>query len=95
MDELPDRESFDHADKLMESLTTLSPRRLETLLLNCRSVKVKRLFFFFAERHNHQWLNRLDPHSFDLGQGNRVLAKGGKLDPRYHITVPRDLDALS
>ncbi len=95
LDELPNRESFDNADKLMENLPTMSPRRLQALLLNCRSVKVKRLFFFFAERHNHQWLARLDPQSFDLGVGNRVLVAGGKLDQRYRITVPKDLDAVS
>ena len=27
------------------------------------------------------------------GSGNRVLAKGGRLDPTYKITVPRSLDA--
>jgi hypothetical protein len=27
----------------------------------------------------------------DLGSGKRVLVKGGKLDPRYNITVPSDL----
>ena len=47
LDELPDRESFHQVDKLFEGLANLSPRRLEKLLLNCRSVKVKRLFLFF------------------------------------------------
>ncbi|KJS26014.1 MAG: hypothetical protein VR75_08770 [Hyphomonadaceae bacterium BRH_c29] len=94
LDELPNNESFQQVDKLMEGLSSLSPRRLNELLGGCHSVKVKRLFFFFAERHRHRWMNQLDPESFDLGTGNRVLVKGGKLNRRYHITVPEDLDGL-
>lgn len=94
LDELPKNESFHQVDKLMEGMSTLSPRRLKSLLADCQSVKVKRLFFFFAERHHHRWLNQLHPESFDLGTGNRVLVKGGKLNRRYHITVPEDLDGV-
>jgi hypothetical protein len=90
LDELPNRESFDQADKLMEGLTSLSPRRMTKLLTDCRSVKVKRLFFFFADRHAHGWRSKLDPQHFDLGSGKRALVKGGKLDARYQITVPAD-----
>jgi hypothetical protein len=93
LDEVPDRESFHQADKLMEGLVNLSPRRLQTLLEDCKSVKVKRLFFFFADRHGHAWLKRLDRSRIDLGRGKRMLVRGGKLDPTYQITVPEDLDA--
>jgi hypothetical protein len=91
LDELPDRESFHQADKLVEGLTSLSPRRLQKLLSGCRSVKVKRLFFFFADRHKHAWLKQLEKDQLDLGSGKRMLVKGGKLDPAYQITVPEDL----
>jgi hypothetical protein len=94
LDELPAHESFDHADKLIEGMSNLSPRRMAKLLADCRSVKVKRLFFFFADRHPHAWRKRLDPKDFDLGSGNRSLVKGGKLDPRYRITVPEALYGL-
>ena len=43
----------------MESLRTLSPRRLQRLLENCHNVKVKRLFLWFAKRHGFQWLPQL------------------------------------
>lgn len=95
LDELPEHESFHQADMLMEGLTTLSPRRLQKLLEDCRSVKVKRLFLFFAERHHHAWLKRLDKKSIDLGEGKRMLVKGGKLNKTYQITVPGDLNAVS
>jgi hypothetical protein len=95
LDELPGRESFEQADKLMAGLTTLSPRRLDKLLADCKNVKVKRLFFFFADRHQHAWLKRLNKKAVDLGEGKRMLVRGGRLDPVYKITVPEALDAVS
>ena len=93
LDEVPQRETFHQADMLMEGLRNLSPRRLQELLADCRRVKVKRLFLWFAERHNHAWLKKLDRIGIDLGQGKRMLVRGGRLDPKYNITVPGDLDA--
>ncbi len=95
LDELPRHESFHQADMIMQGAANFSPRLLQTLLADCRSVKVKRLFFFFADRHNHAWLKRLDKSAIDLGSGKRALVPGGKLDPVYLITVPGDLDAVS
>ncbi|WP_459676659.1 type IV toxin-antitoxin system AbiEi family antitoxin domain-containing protein [Acidisoma sp. 7E03] len=91
LDELPEHESFHQADALMEGMSDLSPRRLQTLLEACANVKVKRLFLFFADRHRHAWRSRLDISRVDLGSGKRALVKGGKLDRRYNITVPSDL----
>lgn len=93
LDELPKHESFDQVDVLMESLSDLSPNRLQVLLEDCASVKVKRLFFYFTDRHRHAWRGKLDISRVDLGSGKRVLVKGGKLDPRYNITVPQDLES--
>ncbi|MEM5585919.1 type IV toxin-antitoxin system AbiEi family antitoxin domain-containing protein [Roseibium sp. AS2] len=95
LDELPKHESFHQADMIMQSAVNFSPRRLQKLLVDCDSVKVKRLFFFFADRHRHAWLKRLDKDTIDLGKGKRMLVPGGKLDPVYLITVPEDLDAVS
>ncbi len=93
LDEVPKRETFHQADVLMEGLRNLSPRRLHTLLVACRNVKVKRLFLWFAERHNHAWVKALDRKDIDLGHGKRMLVRGGKLDARFNITVPERLDA--
>ncbi|HEY4942300.1 MAG TPA: type IV toxin-antitoxin system AbiEi family antitoxin domain-containing protein [Rhizomicrobium sp.] len=95
LDEVPKRVSFDLADKLMEGLTSLSPRRLQKLLVDCKSVKVKRLFFFFADRHEHAWLKHLKMDAIDLGKGKRMLATNGRLDKTYQITVPEELYAAS
>jgi hypothetical protein len=93
LDEVPQKETFHQADMLMEGLRTLSPKRLQKLLVECRSVKVKRLFLWFAERHNHAWLKQINREGIDLGTGKRMLQRGGKLDPKYAITVPENLDA--
>ena len=93
LDELPGEETFHQADMLMEGLVSLGPQRMSRLLGECRSVKVRRLFLWFAERHGHAWLERLDREGIDLGKGKRMLVRGGKLDPKYLITVPGDLDA--
>jgi hypothetical protein len=95
LDELPNRETFHQVDMLMQGLTNLSPRRLKKLLGDCKSVKVKRLFFFFADRHGHAWRKPLKHETFDLGTGKRLLVKGGKLDHTYRITVPEDLNGVS
>lgn len=90
IDELPDHESFHALDMAFESLTTLRPRLLSDLLQSCRKIKVKRLFFVFADRHDHPWRKRIDPQAFDLGTGDRALVPGGKIHPRYRIVVPQD-----
>ncbi|SBR50862.1 Transcriptional regulator, AbiEi antitoxin, Type IV TA system [Halomonas sp. HL-93] len=88
MDELPNHESFHNLDMVFESLTTLRPKVLSALLHSCKKIKVKRLFFVFADRHDHPWRKRLDPAEFNLGSGDRALVKGGKIHPRYRIMVP-------
>lgn len=88
MDELPKNETFHMADMLMEGLVNLRPRRLQALLEQTSSVKVKRLFLFFAERHGHAWFTQLDSQKIDLGSGKRVLVQNGKLNKKYQITLP-------
>jgi len=89
--DVPARISFEHAEQLMEGLADLSPRRLDALLRRTRSIKVKRLFFWLAERQGHAWMKRLDAGDFDLGRGKRVLARDGQLVSRYGITVPKSM----
>lgn len=91
LDELPRHESFEQIDVLMEGLSDLAPRRLQELLVRCRSVKVKRLFFFYADRHHHAWLKHVDRSAIDLGSGKRMLVKDGRYDPVHEITVPKEL----
>lgn len=90
LDELPEHESFHQVDMLFEGLSQLSPTRLQTLLEDCRSIKVKRLFFFFSDRHRHSWAKRVDRDRVYLGAGKRQLVEGGRYEPDYGITVPQD-----
>ena len=89
--DVPEKTSFAHADELMQGLTNLNPRRLQSLLEKCQNIKVRRLFLWLAERHKYAWVNRLNHEKLPLGSGKRLLAKGGKLDHKYQITVPEDL----
>ncbi|NQW00975.1 MAG: type IV toxin-antitoxin system AbiEi family antitoxin [Rhodospirillales bacterium] len=91
LDELPAKETFHQADMLMEGLRSLSPRRLQKLLEDCKSIKVKRLFLWFAHRHGFRFLHQLDESQIGLGAGKRMLIKGGHLDSKYLITVPEDM----
>jgi hypothetical protein len=77
----------------MQGLANLRPQRVMGLLKACASVKVKRLFLALAERHGHAWFKHLDEKSLDLGSGKRMLVPGGKLHPKYLLTLPADLDA--
>ena len=88
--QVPDVVSFELADNIMQGLNNLSPKRLDALLNACKHVLAKRLFFFFAERYQYPWFKRLNRENYDLGSGKRMVAKNGKLDSTYQITVPRD-----
>lgn len=90
LNEVPEKISFEHADQLIQGMTSLSLRSLQKLLEACTSVKVKRLFLWFASRHDYNWFAKLNTGSIDLGSGNRVIVKGGELDKTYKITVPKD-----
>jgi hypothetical protein len=86
---VPRHQGFDEAMLLMENLATLRPQVVQTLLRDCRSVKVKRLFLYMAEKAAHPWFAKLDTAALDLGRGKRMIVKGGTLDKKYGITVPK------
>lgn len=93
LDEVPHRVSVNEADLIMQGLTGLRPQRVSRLLAHCRSFKVKRLFLALAHRQTHAWLKYLDLSGVDLGKGKRSLEPGGRLDARFLITLPKNLDA--
>ena len=87
---VPKVHSFEEADLIMESLTTLRGELLQTLLETCNSVKVKRIFLYLSEKHKHAWLHDFDQTKINLGSGKREIVKNGRLDKKYNITVPRE-----
>jgi len=84
-------DDFEAVDKLFESATTLRPNVLMKLLMACGQVKAKRLFLWMAERHGHAWFHKLNTEMIQLGSGKRMLVKGGRLVPKYQITVPAEM----
>ena len=91
MAEVKTKVDFEVADKIFEAALTLRPQLVEDLLIACRHVKSKRLFLWFAMRHNHSWLNKIDETLVDLGSGKRVVVKNGTLDKKYLVTVPKEM----
>ena len=85
---VPKEVGFDESLLIMENLVTLRPDVVQSLLTACRSVKVKRLFLYMAERHEHTWLSKLDLSKIVIGKGKRMIIPNGRFDAKYQITVP-------
>lgn len=81
--------------EIMEGLNNLRPASVQALLEACKSVKVKRLFLYLAEKAGHDWFNYLDLKKVDLGSGKRLIVQGGTYVPKYQITVPKELEVVS
>lgn len=90
-----DDPGYEHANLVFEGLGTLRPNLVQSLLEACASIKVKRLFLHLAEKHVHAWFKQLDLSKVSLGSGKRVLVPGGRLDPKYLITVPTAVETPS
>lgn len=77
--------------ELMEGLTSLRPAQVQTLLEQCKSVKVKRLFLYFAGRAGHSWFKYIDTKQIDLGSGVRSLANEGTFVAKYQLVLPKEI----
>ena len=76
---------------LMEMLTSLRSELIQHLLENCKSVKVKRIFLYMAEKAGHRWFPKLDLSKISLGSGRRVYVNGGVTIAKYDIVIPKEL----
>ena len=76
---------------LMESLTTLRPKLVQTLLESCTSQKVKRLFLYMAEKAHHPWFKVLDLERVSLGTSRYMVTPRGKYIRKYNMTIPKEL----
>ncbi|RKY82477.1 hypothetical protein DRQ07_01230 [candidate division KSB1 bacterium] len=86
---IPRLQEFEEAGEIIENLTVLRPGIVQLLLENCRFIKVKRLFLYFADRAGHDWFNELNLANINLGSGQRQIIKDGILDKKYLITIPK------
>ena len=87
---VPQQQSFEETTLLMEGLASLRPKLMQELLEACASVKVKRLFLVLADHFRHPWRSSLELSRVDLGTGKRQITRGGRLHPKYQITLPTD-----
>jgi len=78
--------------QLFEGLANLRPKLVQELLEQCKSIKVKRLFLYMADKAKHQWLQFIDQTKIELGKGDRVITKGGVYKNQYKISIPKELD---
>jgi len=89
LSEVPLRLSFDHAAQVFQGLTTLSPRKVQSILERSNSIKTKRLYLFLSRYYAHPFVSRIDESRINIGSGKRQIIKDGGFDQQYQITVPR------
>lgn len=89
LEQVPKAYSFEYAAELMQGLVNLSPRKVQSLLERSSSVRTNRLYLFLGHYYQHPWIERIQEDNIQLGSGNRQIVVGGKLDKKYHITVPK------
>lgn len=87
----PTKFSLHEASELMEGLTTLRPSQVQQLLEECKSIKAKRLFLYFADRAKHSWFKYINLEKIDLGSGNRSITRNGILVSKYNLVLPKEL----
>lgn len=76
---------------IVESLTTLRPKLVQTLLESCSSQKVKRLFLYMAEKANHLWFKALSPINVNLSKSRLMVTPTGKYIKKYNMTISKEL----
>lgn len=75
----------------VETLNAPVPRKAQSLLEQCNSAKVKRLFLYMAEKAGHEWVKKLDYQKLNLGKGKYSLYKHGTYVSKFKMTVPTRL----
>ena len=76
---------------VMEGLTTLRPKLVQTLLEACTSQKVKRLFLYMAEKAGHAWFKALKLERINLGTSRFMITPIGKYINKYNMTISKEL----
>lgn len=90
---VPDEQDLMECFHFMESMNNVRPGVVQDLLENCKSIKVKRLFLYLAEKVNHDWFKNLEIEKLDLGNGKRSIVRNGVYNSKYKITIPNELES--
>jgi len=88
----PQRYNYMDLYYIMEQLTTLRPGVLQELLVGTKSINVKRMFLYMAEKSGRTWFNDLDFSKIPLGVSKIQLVKNGTYISKYKITIPKELN---
>jgi len=76
---------------IMEGMTTLRPKLVQSLLESCASLKVKRLFLYMAEKANHPWYKALKTDRANYGTSRLMITPTGKYIKKYNMTISKEL----
>lgn len=87
---VPNKLTLDHANELIELLDRLRCGVMQQLLESCLSVKVKRLFLYFAEKYNLACFSELELSRISIGAGKRVIDEGGHYHKRWLLSLPEN-----
>ena len=89
---VPKEQNLIECFHFMESINNVRPDVVQQCLESCHSIKVKRLFLYLAEKANHAWFRKLNIDKIDLGAGKRSIIMNGRYNPKYKITVSKELE---
>lgn len=79
------------AGMILEGMTSIRPKLMQSLLEQCASVKVRRLFLYLAERAGLPVMRHLDLDRIHLGAGDRSLVPQGRYVAKYQLLLPKEL----
>ncbi len=77
--------------KITEGLQGLRPKLMQSLLEACRSIKVKRLFLFMADKAKLPVMKHLKLGNIELGKGDRSIVPHGQYNAKYGLILPIEL----
>ena len=93
IDNIDLKNSLETAENYVEMLYGIRINVMQYLLEQCKSVKIKRVFLYLAEKTNMRIFSKLNLTKIDIGKGKRqVVTHNAKLNKKYQITVSRDYD---
>lgn len=76
---------------IVEGMTSIRPKLMQSLLKQCTSIKVRRLFLYLAERADLPVVRHLEFDRIDLGTGDRSLVPNGRYVAKYQLLLPKEL----
>ncbi|OIO59694.1 MAG: hypothetical protein AUJ82_05555 [Verrucomicrobia bacterium CG1_02_43_26] len=87
----PDKFDLLECYQILEGLVNLRPQIVQDLLVQCSSIKVKRLFLYMADKAQLPVFKHLKLGEIDLGSGDRMIVKKGVYDKKYQLCLPKEL----